>query len=339
MGSRANYVVVDSDGFQLYYSHWGAQYVHSQLAAGPDSALRFIRAQRLADPETDWLDERWCEGAALVDVPAKHLLYFGGFEYLYELDNRRAYAALLAQTWPQWTVRWAYQELVDVIAHLGLDPAIVATPDVNHDPFRGATGLRPADADDLASGYWALLTVRDNDGGLLAWPVARHLNHAAWAGERLLESLPAKAAARSAISGRPPHWGLHIDVADRRVGLWTASTVGPWSEHAPALWPGWAVEFWQDRYEQHLAACDGAVLAPPVDVARGFDELAAGLDLPDHDPVASAFEVADLLRADGSAVVVNPAIAHHVEIPGEEQDRQRIAAALAAARIHREQPR
>ena len=44
--------------------------------------------------------------------------------------------------------------------------------------------------------------------------------------------------------------------------------------------------------------------------------------------MASAAEVADLLRAEGRSVAVNPAITEHVEVPAEERDRMRISAAL-----------
>lgn len=45
MGHRSNLVVVDDDGWRLHYSHWAANGIYRQLAAGPAAALAFVAAQ------------------------------------------------------------------------------------------------------------------------------------------------------------------------------------------------------------------------------------------------------------------------------------------------------
>lgn len=100
MGARANYVVVDDDGWRLRYSHWGAQRIDVDLAAGPGPAVRFIDRQQVQDRQTGWLNDRWAEGAALVDLTCRRLVFFGAAEHLPDLDYRRAYVALLRRTWP-----------------------------------------------------------------------------------------------------------------------------------------------------------------------------------------------------------------------------------------------
>lgn len=43
MGSRANLIVVDRGRYSMYYSHWGAQDLPSDLFWGPDHAIAHIR--------------------------------------------------------------------------------------------------------------------------------------------------------------------------------------------------------------------------------------------------------------------------------------------------------
>jgi hypothetical protein len=127
MGSRANFVIADRDGWRLRYSHWAASGIASIVAPGPSAALRFIDAQ--ADGE--WLDDVWAEGGALVDVTRRVLLFWGG-DLTDELPVRRAFMRVLALTWPGWTVRWATDGLGDLAAHVGLDG------------LRSATSTRPS---------------------------------------------------------------------------------------------------------------------------------------------------------------------------------------------------
>ncbi|MFW6722979.1 hypothetical protein ACHZ98_22990 [Streptomyces sp. MAR4 CNY-716] len=75
MGDRADYVLVRGGDRRLHYSRWGATGVDVQLLPGAGSATRFIAAQREMARDA-WLDEVWCEGAALVDHDAHELLLF-----------------------------------------------------------------------------------------------------------------------------------------------------------------------------------------------------------------------------------------------------------------------
>ncbi len=128
VGDRANYVVVDADGWRLYYSHWGAQIVDRHLAAGPAAAVRFIEAQLPCDPTTGWLDDDWAEGGAMVDPTRRRMLFYGAHDFLADLDYLRAYLALLRRTWPGWDIGWAVDGLGDFTTHLGVDSAVVRSP-------------------------------------------------------------------------------------------------------------------------------------------------------------------------------------------------------------------
>jgi hypothetical protein len=273
MGSRANYVVVDDRGWRLYYSHWGAQTVDIQLAPGPEHALRFVTGQQPRDPDSGWLDDRWCEGGAAIDTIRRELTFFGGFEFLHGLEYRRAYFALLEETWSGWAVRWAYDGLADLAKAVGVAPATVRVPELALSRKPVAPVVTRAAEDEV----WALLTVRELDGALVAWQLDTHYlsQTAVWFGPGLLDLLPEPGS----TLGHPPEWGIHVDPAARRMSWWaTAHSPGLQAE-TPYRWPGWDVRFWRDRYEDHRAVCGDLLSLPDIDYDRGFADLAGRLDV------------------------------------------------------------
>jgi len=56
-------------------------------------------------------------------------------------------------------------------------------------------------------------------------------------------------------------------------------------ELVPRRWPGWEVEFWQERYEDQVAECAGFVRLPAVDVDRGLAEIEEYLEAELGDPL------------------------------------------------------
>jgi hypothetical protein len=326
VGARANYIIVDDDGWRLYYSHWGAQGIARQLAAGPRHALWFITRQQPRDPETGWLDETWAEGAALVDIPRRQLIFFGASEDIFwQFTARRAYLAVLRETWPGWTVEWAFDELADLAVHVGVDASVVRTPDADRQPL-----MALAPQDDLNDGFWALLSVREPDGLLRAWAM-QDQDHLAWAGQALVDLLPEPAAAKDHVAGDPPLSGLHVDLATRRMGFWTSRTIPSLLREAPRLWPGWQLEFWHDDYERHLRECGDTLTAPRVDLTEAFDQL-AHLGAPQRDPTAFALDILQTLRAEGQKVKVTGPITAHVEVDMDHGDQEWFALGLARAR-------
>jgi hypothetical protein len=331
VGARANYVVVDDQGWRLSYSHWGAQVVHADLAPGPEAAVRFAERQEPRDPRTGWLDDRWAEGAALVDLSRRHLLFWGSAEILYRPDTRVPYFALLAETWPGWTVRWAYDELADLASYVGVDVDVVRLPELVPDAAEEAAAVTLALPEDLRQS-WGLLTVTAAGGPARAWPLGTwYLDHALWVGERLLELLPGPGT--DAVEGRAPCWGLHVDAGARTVAWWTSETMRAAATHAPERWPGWTIESWGDDYARHRAACEDAVRTPDVDLAGGLDELVASLDWNrGADPGLEALRVADVLQASGREVEITAPVTAHVQVEPGEADLRRLDAAVAAVR-------
>jgi hypothetical protein len=337
MGSRANYVVVDDEGWRLFYSQWGGQLVERHIAAGPAYALRFIEEQRPGDPHTDWLDDVWCEGGIMVDTVTRRLLFFGGYGPMHMLGYRRALFSLLAQTWPGWTVGWAYNEIADIASYVGVDASVVLVSDPPAVTADQELVQRPS-VSEFDNGTWALLTVRNKADHVRAWPVkATPTRHLAWAGEPLLTVLPGTWQARRSIEGLPPMYGLHLDLPARRMGWW--STVATLSfDQVPLRWPGWEVEFWQDHYEEQVVACSGSVRLPAIDLDDGVADLEGHLaDDLDH-PVDRVLRVFQQLRAEGRSIELTPHATAHTEVPADLSELRILADGLAAVRAQSAKP-
>ncbi|WP_433178185.1 hypothetical protein [Actinoallomurus sp. CA-150999] len=267
MGQRANFVLVDDTGWRLYYDHWAANQICSVLVAGPEAATRFIIAQRQR-AQDEWLDDIWAEGGAMVDHRTRRLIFYGD-QLMLDLPAKRVFTRLLSLTWPGWDVRWAYDGLGDFAAHVGLDRAIVRAA---RDPEM------PGDLQPNPSKDWPphLVTVRDEAGRLLVYPFDWADDHSAWQGPGLLDRLPAGGLAQVHLPVIPDG-GLHVDVRSRTVGAWSNEPVPGLLPALTDLWPGWQMDFWEDRYEEQARRCGDAITFPPLDLAVALDELFAAI--------------------------------------------------------------
>ncbi|GAB2519795.1 hypothetical protein [Nocardia heshunensis] len=301
MGARANFVLIDGDGPRLHYSHWAADTIGSVLIAGPDAACRFISAQRLCDPATDWLDDVWCEGGAVVDLTRRELVYFGDQLLEESVPHKRIYAALLARTWPGWRIRWAYDGIGDLAAAAGVDRSVVRRLDEDD------RLLPESVTDDLDDPH--LLTVAAA-GTVTAYPLYT-FQHTAWQGPALLERLPVGGTTHLALTGVPTS-GLHIDIDTRSIGVWIGFTMPGLLPALIDLWPGWRVEFWEDRYTEQLARCGDAIEVPAPDPSEILDAVLDRLGKRlGHNPVERMLSVFQDLHKESENVQLNPLFTEH----------------------------
>jgi hypothetical protein len=76
-------------------------------------------------------------------------------------------------------------------------------------------------------------------------------------------------------AARFPEGGVHVDVPRKTLGAWqTADTMG-FFQALPDLWSGWQTKCWDDRYEEQVKACEGALRVPELDLAAGIDSAYA----------------------------------------------------------------
>lgn len=245
MGQRANYAIVGEAG--LYYSNAAAVSLLRDFAAGPGEAMAFVRAQR---PVEHWLDDVWCEGAAVID-PVHQVLLLFTWHHNGTADRARRLAGVRA-AWPGWEVRWAYAGIEDVVAYLGLDRLSVRTE------IDQVTALHlppPEYAEDAT----CVLTIRHEDGTLRGYSVYHEFCEPVRAGSGLLDMAAplTPVRGRGVLSGSDvgPTCGVHLDVARREVGFWTTETFKGSLDDIAACWPGWRFEFWEDRHAEHTKRC------------------------------------------------------------------------------------
>ncbi|WP_190212304.1 hypothetical protein [Kitasatospora indigofera] len=304
MGSRANYVVVEGGDWSLHRSHWGAGRVATDLAHGPAAAGRCFRANSRVDDalRTDpdgWLDDVWCEGAALVDHDRRTLLW-----YCDETSGWARYAAqaaVLARTWPGWEIRWASDGLGDLHDHLGLGRGFgraAAKP-----PEAGEPHWWPPGEDETCT----LLTVRRPDGRVRAWGSWAEVVEQLGGGEALLGLLPDDAPAPELTA--MPDSGIHFDQLTRTVGVWTtvpALGLLPWP--LPG-WEGWELCLWGDDHTRQTAASDGAVPLPRTDLTVELRRWLERVGEPPADSLPRLLQALTPPPGSGLTAVVNPSAA------------------------------
>lgn len=285
MGNRANLVLVDRDGWQLRYSHWAGCRMLDALIAGPDMAKRYVLAQEAV---TFWTDELWAGGGLVLDLIECKLLFFGE-ELMASMNERRAIFEVLALIWPGFSISWAYDGTAELAAYVG-----------SSFPMRD----RPSQPEMLlaedAAELHHLVTVVGSDGEFRAWPLWWG-SSAAWHGPKLIDMLPGDG--QSAVKlGTLPESGVHVDVPGKRLGIWLTNPAPGLFRWLPELWPGWRVEFWGDRYEEHFLRCGPCITAPGLDITAGITEAASWLRSRVYQSFndSPAGDVASLARAFGA---------------------------------------
>ena len=322
MGDRANYVVVQNGRWDLYYSHWGAVSLHLDLLAGPGAATRFIRDQRVVEPDTNgWLDDIWCEGAALVDHDRRRLCFFTVHHDGH--DERATILAVLARTWPGWRIDWAYDGLADLVRYVGQDASIVRT--------ESEPEARPVAADE--DQVRCLVTVADDTGAggdtpprayALDWDAEEVIEF----GPAVLDRLPADALrTRCAVI---PESGIHLDPTTRSAGVWTVRSLNGALDRVERLWPGWRWEMWNDRRDEQLSRTSERFSGPEPDLSTALAALQERfLLLPEHDPVTAAHEFLTRMEAMDSSTVASPHLFDHTQTSPSDAERSAVLKAIS----------
>ncbi|WP_433796830.1 hypothetical protein [Actinoplanes sp. CA-252034] len=263
MAERAQCVITDGRHSEIFYTRWGAAALDIDLIAGPDAAVRQVR--RLYGTDESLREPVWIEAAALIDTSRRLLAVFGWHFEGYA--HRAALHALLAQTWPGWDLRWAYAGVEDIARYSGVPaqpadraalPAAIAIVD-------------PAELDEADT----LVTVIQKDRTIRGYGLWTDTTDAFWAGPALVDRL----SVATPVPGLPvfPSTGLHLDPVARTAVGWTtleiAGLAAGWSRH----WPGWRLDFQQDRFEEQLAAVAGGLTLPAPTLDAGLDVLARRL--------------------------------------------------------------
>src|SRR5215510_14179255 len=217
MGQRANLVIVRRQDWLLYYDHWCANRLDIELFWGPRLAADFIEQREPLSDRDDWLDEVWCEGAAVLDEDRQALLWYGGEDIEYDVPQRRALLDLMKCQWQGWEIRWATGGIVEVGAYMGLPADRFLVDKEPEERFVAITGD--------PEGYDNVLTIR-RQGRCLAGGV--------YGDEEALEFGSSQLPMLLEVAREPslrwtedmPWGGLHIDMDAHSLHYWRAEWLG-----------------------------------------------------------------------------------------------------------------
>jgi hypothetical protein len=293
MGARAQYVVVENRTWQRYYSHWAANRVVDDLLPGPVAATRCFRANQEID---EWLDDVWCEGAALVDHDRRILLWFA---FADSWADHLAARAVLARTWPGWDVRFAHDGMGDLTDHLGLGRDLTRSPGW-FETFEPA-GFAATDYTEPCS----VVSVRLPDGGVRAWGSDwEPIGHLA-GGPGLVDLIVA--SPNGPALTEMPYGGVHFDPEARTVSLWAVQDVLGIHNWPLPGWENWALDFRGDDHTQQARLLPAGFPFPRPSLAPALRRLVDGLGAPPPDNGALLARAAAAPGPQGTVPVVNPA--------------------------------
>jgi hypothetical protein len=262
VGHRANLILVEGGAYRLFYSHWCANTLPRDLFWGPAHAAAFIRIQRAVD-DSDWLEEVWAEGGAVLDLDRKYFLLYGGEDMPYDVPLRRVYLEVLAKVWKGWTVRWAYEGIADLADYVGY-PRDRVLSKKDHDSTDGRL-TRPEEKDwtDLVA------SVRFDDATVRLYPLAGDVASHVFSGSKMVGSLdPSDGLPQLLLeewTTEFPSGGFHLDLPARRLEFWEARDSPDIGNRVARAWPSWRTQWHYDHYERQLERNEGLLRFPSLD--------------------------------------------------------------------------
>ncbi len=291
MGHRANLVIVDEAGYQLYYCHWCAISIPTSIFWGPEIALEFIRQQCPVDAdEKEWLDTVWAEGGVLVDIYRQQALLYGGEELPRNIPLRRLYMALAQQVWTGWNIQWASGGIVSMAGYVGLPLEVVCKP---MEKPRGKCELpAPAEMDWVDT----IGSIRRKDGTIDFFPTEIFLANILPHGPSLVKAMHRKKSLTEYQCDELPQSGFHIDETEKTLSYWTIEEEFIRETELIPLWPDWDVVPLHDDFEAHIRLTDGRfkvtltpeeellsqlksmLLAQPMNLAENFLDVVGRLE-------------------------------------------------------------
>ncbi|MEW2416852.1 hypothetical protein AB0953_24410 [Streptomyces sp. NPDC046866] len=260
MSHRATYVLGGPHAYRSTTESWGAIGLDLDLLAGPEVLVPLLEERTAPAAGFPSADDS-VEAGVLADPRGKVLLTFAWEAAAASMHTRAAALELLRLAWPDWEVRWSYDGQTGRRSYLGLDPEddhSFQGPPLACPPL-GPDDEETAEPDPLAQ----VVTIGADRCHVLAATADHPLAEGPSVVERLRDA-PRHQVYRAAAEG-----GIHIDPDRRRVGWWLVGA----QEHPARLasrWPGWTVEFWADRWDEHVLACGGRFEPPAADRAAAL---------------------------------------------------------------------
>jgi hypothetical protein len=273
MGEPGVYVIVRDGSWSSIGINSGGFDIHRTTVLGLDVVLAFFGAYAGAG-FADHAPAGWlADEGVLVDID-RRILMVNSQQLWYA--RRLVFLEALARAWPGWEIRWAYRGRDDFCDYPGLvNPAPAAYARFRYEPAGRGPGPAAEPVFDLSGldHQGGVYTVDRGDG-----PIAMGVyNDDAVAAGPQFADWAAVPPGPVRLEWHPPR-GLHVDVPARTVGIWTHFDYGALARSWPDLWPGWRLELWEDRAEEQVRRCGGALTMPPPDLDGARRKFGRDLD-------------------------------------------------------------
>lgn len=268
MGHRSHIIIKDGDHFDLYYDHWAANVLDKYLVLGPDFFFDYIRKLQKDNP-IQWMDDRWCEGAVLVDKLKKKILWFGGEDTPYELVVRVGINSLIRFVWSGWDVEWAAGGITQMRVYLGEDKEALLAQGTEGYVENGSylvskkqgSKVSIVRLDELPRNW--LLSLEEFE----ALDEASFVNH--FDVDQCIDDFrKSKDSRRISFSLLIMAGGVHVDVDSKTVSYWWAQPFVGAMEDYQKSWPGWQLYWLGADAEKHFELAEGALVWSKLSVRK-----------------------------------------------------------------------
>jgi hypothetical protein len=302
MGQRANLIIVQNNSYDLYYSHWCANTLPTDLFWGPQYAIAFIEMQTKVD-ESGWLNDVWAEGGVVLDLGKKKLLFYGGEDILYDVSLRRLLISLMQITWHGWEIKWANEGITDLASYVGYPIENVLT---EHEIRTIDLVLAPPEEKDWVD---TVASVRFSDDEVLLFPLYDGFKVLS-IGPRMVEKINKSYGYRqirlSEWTHNFPLGGFHINIPDKRVEFWHSDAMPNIFQHLSSAWSDWTVLDNESNYESQASSTNGQLEFQTIDSNRLLVELRTLLLKESPNPLDALSYIVKLNEEAGKTVEINP---------------------------------
>ena len=256
MGHRANLILVNETGYEIYYCHWCALTLDEAVFWGPEFALHYVKQMQLQEKD-GWQDSVWAEGGVLIDIYRKKMLLFGGEDIQWNVPLRHAYLELLHLMWEGWTIEWAHERVLSLADYVGYPQERVYWKD---DSERKPVELQvlPKNEPPLT-----IVSIRLSNGDIWIIPIGNSLIDTLRFGKSLVSVLKTECkegdyASVYTTTGKNGYLdgGLHIDEEEQTIHFWTVYQIRL-ADEVQSIWKGWKLEWLKDDYKAHTTLTDG----------------------------------------------------------------------------------
>ncbi|MDJ0835252.1 MAG: hypothetical protein QNK37_01985 [Acidobacteriota bacterium] len=261
MGHRANLVLIEKKGYRLFYSHWAGTMLPEDIFWGPEQTLEYFRAHSEVEPD-DWQDCVLGEGGVLMDRYKQHLIVYGCSYVATDLPVRRLFLEALKETWPGWTIQYAYNGVLDLAEYVGYEDMEDLYSDHIDIDWNLQEDLSPPEYRESMN---LVGSITDLSGRTQLFPLSGDLDCYLKLGPRLTKYIDKHGQSTldtTEWTESFPISGWHVDMPNRTVSFWKSNPETNLHKQLISRWTGWAIHNLNDNYESHVAEVNDCLKLP-----------------------------------------------------------------------------